>query len=287
MLTVKPQMSKVTQILKVILNMNKKSGWQLSGDGPDAYEKYIVPAYTGAWAKEIVNRACLREGEKVLDVACGTGLVARTASKKQNNTDLIYGVDVNEVMINKAQEIEKNINWDQRDVIDMPFEDNYFDVILCQQGLQYFPDTSLALKEMKRVLIENGRILLSVWRPIKYSPFYKSLCKILEKYVNAKAASMLSGAFSFGDYKSLKTLFSNAGFRKININIVIKQISYSPFEEFVMGGIMASPFFKDIQRMQKPEREEMLLEIYKSNQDYIDDAGLVTPLESYIVSVKK
>ncbi len=267
--------------------MTKKSGWQLSGDGPDAYEKYIVPAYTGAWAKEIVNRACLGVGEKILDVACGTGLVARTASEKQNSSDLIYGIDVNEVMVKKAREIEANINWHHSDVTDMPFPDNKFDVIFCQQGLQYFPDSSLALKEMKRVLIENGRILLSVWRPIEYSPFYESLCKVLEKYINAKAASMLSGAFSFGDDKKLKTIFANAGFSSININIVVKQMSYSPFEEFVMGGIMATPFFKDIQQMQKSKREEMLLEIYKSNQDYIDDNGLVAPLESYIVNAKK
>ncbi|MCP3900931.1 MAG: hypothetical protein GY707_14595 [Desulfobacteraceae bacterium] len=73
------------------------------------------------------------------------------------------------------------------------------DVIFCQQGLQYFPDPGLALKEMNIVLAKNGRILLSVWRPIKYSPFYESLCRILEKYVNAKAGSMLSSAFSFSD----------------------------------------------------------------------------------------
>lgn len=267
--------------------MNKKNGWQLSGDGPDAYEKYIVPAYTGAWAKEIVNRACLGEGEKVLDVACGTGLVARIASKKQSSTDLIYGIDVNEAMLKKAREIEAHINWHHSDVTDMPFSDNKFDVILCQQGLQYFPNPSLALKEMRRVLAENGRILSSVWRPIKYSPFYESLCKVLEKYINAKAASMLSGAFSFGDHMKLKTLFSNAGFRSINVNIVIKQMSYSPFEEFVMGGIMATPFFKDIQGMQESKRGELLTEIHKLNQDYIDDNGLVAPLESYIVTAKK
>ena len=162
--------------------MNKKSGWQLSSGCPDAYEKYIVPAYTRGWAEEIVKRANLREGEKILDVACGTGLVARTAAQK-HRADLIYGVDVNEVMIEKAQEIEKNVTWHQSNVADMPFPDNHFDVILCQQGLQYFPDPSLALREMRRVLVENGRILLSVWRPIKYSPFYESLCKIGRAHV--------------------------------------------------------------------------------------------------------
>ncbi len=167
--------------------MNKKSGWQLSSDGPDAYEKYIVPAYTGAFAKEIVEKACLQKGEKILDVACGSGLVARTAAEELGHKDLIFGVDVNGVMIKKAQEIEKGINWYNNDVTDMPFLDSYFDVIFCQQGLQYFPDPGLALKEMNIVLAKNGHILLSVWRPIKYSPFYESLCKILEKYVNAKA----------------------------------------------------------------------------------------------------
>ncbi len=267
--------------------MTKKSGWQLSSGGPDAYEKYIVPAYTGAWADEIVNRACLGAGEKILDVACGTGLVARTASEKQNNSDLIYGIDVNEVMIKKAREIQPSINYHHGDVTEMPFPDNKFDVIFCQQGLQYFPDPSLALEEMNRVLVENGRVLLSVWRPIEYSPFYASLCKILEHYLNRKAASMLSGAFDFGGYEKLKTLFKNAGFNNIKVNIVIKQMSYSPLDEFIAGGLMASPFFKDIQEMQESKREEMLLEINKSNQDYIDDNGLAAPLESYIVNAEK
>jgi ubiquinone/menaquinone biosynthesis C-methylase UbiE len=254
--------------------MNKKSGWQLNGDGPSAYEKYIVPAYTGAWAKEIVNRACLCQGEKILDVACGTGLVARSAAEVQPNCDLIYGIDVNGVMIKKAHEIEKNINWQNCDVTDMPFSDNYFDVVFCQQGLQYFPDPYLALKQINRVLVESGRILLSVWRPIQYSPFYESLCKTLEKYLDIKAALMLSAAFNLGYYEKLKTLFENTGFNSININIVIKQMHYSPFEEFVVGGMMATPFFKEIQAMPASRREEMLSDIYNSNTDYIDDGSL-------------
>ncbi len=267
--------------------MNKKSGWQLSSDGPDAYEKYIVPAYTGAWAKEIVNRACLNKGEKILDVACGSGLVARTAANEMGNGDLVNGVDINEVMIKKARQIDKSISWYNSDVTDMPFADGSFDVIFCQQGLQYFPDSSLALREMNRVLVENGHILASVWRPIKYSPFYESLCKVLEKYVNAKAASMLSGAFSLGDYGKLKTLFATAGFNSVNINIVVKQMSYSPLEEFVMGGMVASPFYKDIMEMPESKREEMLLEICNSNLNYIDDNGLAAPTESYIINAQK
>ena len=267
--------------------MNKKSGWQLSGDGPSAYEKYIVPAYTGKWAHEMIRRAGLQEGEIILDVACGTGLVARTAADILGNTRLIHGVDVNEVMLKKARDIKKDIHWHNNDVTDLPFAENYFNVILCQQGLQYFPDPCLSLKEMNRVLVEKGRILLSVWRPIKYSPFYDSLNKALEKYVNHRAASMLSAAFTLGDSKKLRFLFDTAGFHNIQIHIVVKQMCYSPFEEFVTGGIMATPFFKDIMEMQASKQEEMLQYIYDANRDYIDDNGLAAPMECYIVSADK
>lgn len=265
--------------------MDKKSGWQLSGSGPDAYEKYIVPAYTRTWAKEMVKRACLRRDEKLLDVACGTGLVARTAAA-EHSTNLISGVDVNDVMIKKAQEIEAAIAWHHSDVTQMPFGDNSFDVILCQQGLQYFPDPVLALKEMKRVLVENGRIILSVWCPIEYSPFYDSLCRVLEKYVGVKSASMLSAAYNLGDYVKLKTLFKNAGIGRININIVVKQMRCSSFDEFVIGGVMATPFFKDIQEMPESKQKAFLSELYKLNEHYIDDNGLAAPLESYIITAE-
>ncbi len=267
--------------------MRKKSGWQLSGDGPNAYEKYIVPAYTKAWAKELVTRACLREGEKILDVACGTGLVARTAAEVLGDGRQVSGIDVNEVMIEKAREIEKDINWHNGDVTDMLFSENYFNVLLCQQGFQYFSDQAFALEEMNRVLAENGPILLSVWRPIKYSPFYESLYRALEKYLNPNAASTLLAAFSLDDGKKLRILLESAGFKNINISIVVKQMSYSPFNEFLRGGLMATPFFKDIMEMQTSKREEMLLNIYNANHDYIDDNGLVAPMECYIVSANK
>lgn len=267
--------------------MSTHSGWQLSKDGPSAYEKYIVPAYTDTWAREIVKRACLQEGEKILDVACGTGLVARTAADAQENASMIAGIDVNEEMLKKAKELTRGINLHHCNVTDMPFPDNYFDVILCQQGLQYFPDQNFALKEMKRVLAENGRIIISVWRPLKYSPFYESLFNALEKYVNKISASMLALAFTLGDLKKLKVLFDDAGFKRTHIDIVIKQMRYSPFEDFVMGGIKASPFFKDIMEMDESQRNKMLQYIYKSNLNYIDDNGLASPTESCMVKAYK
>lgn len=272
-------------------SVKEKTGWQLCGDGPEAYERYIVPAFSGAWAQDLVDRATLENGARVLDVACGTGIVSRYAFKALNESGRITGMDVNEVVLKKAREIcppnVMPIQWEQGDVKDLPFSDSKFDVVLCQQGLQYFPDRSRALNEINRVLAAKGRVVFSVWRPIKYFPYHSTLHNALEQYIGAEAASMLAAAFSLGDSTQLRILFENAGFKKIEICLTIKQMRYSPFEEFLNGSLVASPFSNDILALEESKRLEMFETIKKSILDYIDDQGLAAPMECLVVSATK
>jgi len=271
--------------------IKEKSGWQLCGDGPEAYEKYIVPAFSGAWAQDIVNRAALRKGDRILDVGCGTGIVARHAFRSLGESGHITGLDVNEVVLEKAREIcppnVMPIQWKQGDVTALPFSDAKFDVALCQQGLQYFPDRSRALNEINRVLVNKGRVVFSVWRPIEYFPFYSVLHRVLEQYVSAEAASMLASAFTLGDSMQLRVLLENAGFKNIDICLTIKQMRYSPLEQFLIGGFVASPFANDILALEESKREEMFQTIKNSISNYIDDHGLAAPMECYVVSAIK
>lgn len=147
--------------------MNEKSGWQLCEDGPEAYEKYMVPAFSGIWAQDIVNRADLRHGERLIDVGCGTGIVARHAYESFGESIHITGVDVNEIVIRKAIEIcpsnAVSIEWKQANAEALPFANASFDVALCQQGLQYFPDKSLALSKKYIVSLHPKVGLFSVF----------------------------------------------------------------------------------------------------------------------------
>lgn len=269
----------------------KQSGWQLCEDGPEAYEKYIVPAFSGVWAQDIVNRAALRKGDRILDVGCGTGIVARYAYKSLGDSVQITGVDVNEIVLDKAREIctpiAAPIEWKQADAAALPFSSGKFDVVLCQQGLQYFPDRSRALSEMNRVLANEGRVVFSIWRSLEYSPFYLTLHEILGKYVNTEAASILASAYTLHDSEKLRRLFEFAGFKNIQIRFVIMQMRYSPFEEFLIGGIAASPFAHDILTLEETRREKMFKAIRKSISNYIDDDGLAAPMECFVVSVTK
>ena len=269
----------------------KKSGWQLCKGGPEAFEKYIVPAFGGVWAQDIVKRAALRKGDRILDVGCGTGIVARYAYKALGDSVHITGVDVNDVALEKVREISARhaapIEWKQADVTTLPFSDDTFDALLCQQGLQYFPDRFLALKEIKRVLVDEGRIVFSVWRPIEFSPLYLTLHKALETYINREAASILLSAYTLSDPMQLKALFEGAGFKNVKIRIVIRQMRYSPLEEFLFGSLSASPFANDILALEGTVRDEMFQEIRNSISNYIDDDGLAAPMECYVVSATK
>jgi ubiquinone/menaquinone biosynthesis C-methylase UbiE len=271
--------------------MGEQSGWQLDGDAPEAYEKYIVPAFSGSWARDIVKRAALRKGEWVLDVACGTGIVARHAAPIVGREGRIAGVDINKVMLDKARQISSRsgleIEWKVGDITGLPFPDGIFDAVLCQQGLQYFPNPESALKEMRRVLAPDGRVVISVWRPIGYSPFYSTLHQVLEKYVNADAAKTLASAYKLGDIDSLKSLVKGAGLTDIRTRLVIKQMRCPSLTEFFYGGMTASPFAEAIMALDDSVRTEMLQTIESSISHYIDDDGLAAPMESHVLTARK
>ncbi len=271
--------------------MKEQNGWQLKGNAPEAYEKYIVPAFGHSWAKDIVERAALKKDDRILDLACGTGLVARCSFEALGKAGHITGIDINEAMIKKAREIcptkTTSIEWERGDVNALPFSNSEFDVILCQQGFQYFSDKSRALKEINRVLSASGRLLFSVWRDIKYFPFYLALSDALKQYVSPEYAKALASAFSLGDSTFLREILKTAGFKKIHINIAIKQMRFSPIKEFLIGGFAGSPFANEILTLEQSIRDEMFNNICDALSDYADDDGLAAPMESYVVTAYK
>jgi SAM-dependent methyltransferase len=145
------------------------SGYQLSGNAPDAYVRYASHVMA-PWTDDLIAQARCANGDHVLDVACGTGFV----SNQLDPNCKVAGVDVNEGMLAVARQ-NTNIDWHSGSAIELPFADGSFDVVLCQQGLQYFPDRSLAVNEMARVLRPGGRVSLNVWGPIERQPFHAAL----------------------------------------------------------------------------------------------------------------
>lgn len=205
-------------------------GWQLEESSAKAYERYLVPLLFAPGAEGLIELAALKPGERVLDVACGTGIVARLAAARVGSGGKVVGLDVNEGMLEVARSISRDIHppveWWREDAADMPFADETFDVVFCQQGLQFFEDQPAALSEMHRILAPDGRLLLSVLRSIKHNPGWRPLAEALKRYVGPEAGVMMRSPFPIFNTDELRDLFAGAGFRDVHISIGIGPVRY-------------------------------------------------------------
>ena len=139
--------------------MSAHEHWQMDASTPELYERYLVPAITSIWAADLLDRVALKPHESVLDVACGTGAVIRLAAR-QGHSGRLAGIDLNSGMLGVARSVPPSgapIEWHEGSALDLPFPAASFDVVLCQLGLQFFPDRPLALRQMARVLRTGGR----------------------------------------------------------------------------------------------------------------------------------
>ena len=147
-------------------------GWQLEGGGAEAYERYLASAFS-PWARKLTELAEIREGDRVLDVACGTGIVARHAAERAGAAGAIVGLDLNEDMLRVARSVSAAmrpaIEWRQGNATELPFPDEAFDAVCCEQAIQFFSDPVGALREMRRVMAPGARVAVSVCRPIEHS----------------------------------------------------------------------------------------------------------------------
>ena len=204
--------------------MSERSGWQLaSGSVAEAYDRYMVATFGNSFAQALVQVAAPDEGERVLDVACGTGSSARYAAAFVGAAGQVVGFDLNPGMLDKARSIPvmngTSVIWREGDATALPFPDASFDLICCNQGLQFFPDQPKALREMYRCLVPAGRLALGLWRRLEHHPFYFALSEALERYVSQESAAGLRAAFTLADADKLRSLVAGARFRNIHIRI--------------------------------------------------------------------
>jgi len=248
---------------------DQQEGWQVSGNGPEFYELYMVPKVFEPMALRLLERIPLRAGQRLLDVACGTGIVARLAAPRVAPSGTVVGVDLSEEMLavarTRAAEAGVRIDWKQGDAVALPFADAAFDVVLCQQGLQFFPDKSGALREMRRVIAPGGMLALSVFGPA--NRFNTALAEGLIKYVDAKVATRSLAPFAFGDPADLRATVSDAGFSGIEIRTVVLTRRVEPTQEWLLQYSAGLPYAAAIAGMNATARAEMVREIAAKLRD--------------------
>jgi len=204
----------------------------------ETYESYMVPALFAPWASRLVQSANPQLGERVLDVACGTGVVARHIAPLVGSNGRVSGLDLNPNMLAVARATAERdglvIEWFEGRAEKLPFPDGSFDLVMCQFGLMFFADRLAALTELRRVLTNSGRISLSVWQGLDLHPFYQKLHDAIKQRLGM---SGLQDIFALSDADELQTLIIDGGFRNVKIESASMIARFPDPEGFLAGEI--------------------------------------------------
>jgi SAM-dependent methyltransferase len=267
--------------------MSQTEKWQVDGSGPEVYETQLVPAIFGPWAPLLVAQAALHAGERVLDLACGTGVTTRLVASEVGATGHVVGLDLNPGMLARARAAQPPqgaaIEWREGDCGSLPFDAESFDAVCCQLGFQYFPDREQAAREMRRVLTPTGRLVTLVWRGISNSPGFEALATSLERNVGAAAAAVMRAPFVFGDSADeLRALLTQAGFRTVRMGTDVRMVRFASPEAFVRHQVAGSPLAAHVAAVDDAVREALVREITEAMHSHMNDEGLAFPIEGHI-----
>lgn len=189
---------------------------------PKAYDEYFVPRLFEPWAKLVLDAAALQRGEALIDVATGPGTVARLAAPLLGPKGRILATDIAKPMLDLARakpapHDAAAIEYVESGAAPLAAPSDAFDVLICQQGLQFFPDRPAALREMRRVLKSGGRALIAIWAEIERNQIFDAFHRALRQTVPADLAALITAPFSWHRVSELKTAAEDAGFRDVRV----------------------------------------------------------------------
>lgn len=251
-------------------------------DFPRLYEAAIVPGLFRPWAELLLGRTDLTPGTSVLDVACGTGIVARLAHERLGGTGKVVGVDVSSPMLEVAREIEPGAEWREGDAAALPVAaGERYDRVFCQQGIQFFADRPAAARELKRVTVQGGVLLASVWCSTETMPVFEVLQRVAERHVDP----IHDQRYAFGDAGALTRLLSDGGFGDVQVHQTSLVSRFADGAEFVRMNAMALVGMSGVQ-LHEQDRERVLEAIVAQSieamRPFSEGATIVCELRSNI-----
>jgi ubiquinone/menaquinone biosynthesis C-methylase UbiE len=266
--------------------MPRRERWQVAGTAAEIYQRELVPAVFGPWGPRVIELAALRPGLRVLDVACGTGLVARLAAQAVGAGGQVTGLDLNPGMLAVASKLPTvegaAIEWVEANAQALPFAEASFDVVCCQLGLQFFPDREGALREMKRVLVPGGRVVLMVWCEIDRAPGFAVLAAALGRTISEEAEALMRAPFALGDSSELARLLEAGGFSDCTIGAETGDVRFASVDTFVRAYTGGSPLAAPVAAAPAPNYDELVREVERALAPFVEEGSLSFSIEAHL-----
>lgn len=251
------------------------------------YEKLFVPALFEPWTEHLIDAASIVEGSNVLDIACGTGILARSIYSKFSRTGSIVGLDPAPGMIATASELEPNIEWVLGTAEALPFPDAQFDRVVSQFGAMFFQDSRAALEQMHRVARPDARLALAVWNSTDFNPVYKDIIALLDSEVGKDAGDALRLPYILGDANKVVDLVVEAGFQNASVSTLTAQATFPSVRTMVEAELRGwLPLF-DI-NLNEEKISDVLATAGKRLAKYTSPTGAANfPTSAHIITATK
>lgn len=253
--------------------MSDSARGQLVTSAAEVYEEFFLPALFQEWTTRVADAAQIAKGHRVLDVACGTGVLARTALARVGSEGSVVGVDINEGMLTIANRKAPEIEWRQAPAEKLPFDDSTFDAVVSQFGLMFFDNQRAALTEMARVLRPGRYLAVAVWDSLANTPGYAAMTTLLDRLFGAKIASALEAPFTLGDKNTLRSLFTDAGMPDAVITTQIGAARFSSIQAWVHTDIKGWTLAEMIDDAQY---QLLLREAEQTLKPFVSEGGAVS-----------
>jgi ubiquinone/menaquinone biosynthesis C-methylase UbiE len=257
------------------------------------YSDYLVPAMFAPLCELLLERARPKPDSRALDVACGTGVVTRRLAALIGPAGRIAGLDLSPGMIEVAKSIPTKgpakIEWHIGSGLDLPFAAAEFDLVTCQQGLQFFPDRAKGLDEMHRVLAPGGRIALAIWGPMERAPLHRAVEHAVQKRIGV---SMYGTPFSLSDRNELRSLVTGARFAVEVFDTIELRCRYTQPERWIEFNVQgAAAAIPSVAALSPAERDALARGLDEDLQpivdSYVESGMVVAPLETVLVVARR
>jgi SAM-dependent methyltransferase len=264
--------------------MSAQETFQIPLETAEIYESKFVPALFADWAPHVVDMGAVAPGQSVLDVACGTGIVARTALGRAGAGGRVAGVDLNRAMLTVAGRVCPGVELHEADVVALPFEDATFDAVLCQMALMFFPDRLAAVREMARVVRPAGTVVLMVPSSLDAQPAYRLLVDLAARHAGPEAVAMLSAYWACGDLDALVGTVEAAGLGVVSTRTRTGRARFASIDEFVAVEVESTPVRE---RLTDAEYDALRREAGEALRTFTAPDGTASiPIEGHLVAAR-
>jgi SAM-dependent methyltransferase len=260
------------------------------GSIPPNYDRYLGPMLFHPYADDLAARLVVARNMRVLETACGTGILTERLVRRLAGQGTLVATDLNEPMIAYARKRglgEAGLEWRQADATKLPFEDGSFDAVVCQFGLMFYPDKMVGLREAFRVLKPGGRYLFNVWDALEHNIVPKITHETLASFFPSNPPPFYLVPFSLHDTASIYAWLDGVGFRSVEWQSVPK-VGVSPTAaDAAIGLIEGNPVYGAIMERRPEALDEIKTAVARNLAAQLGGPPLRCPLRAFVFSATR